>query len=163
MNQFRNRKKDSFLKSIPTASLDSDSDCLSKKCKFNFAYMDFNQPAGQKFKDWSQGQLSKLLDKLHSYSKETLKYWTNERIGSKANKVLEIYGNFPKNSEFTHPKHVPHQVTWARFRLESSVRLIGFVLPQEYDKKKHPQMNFYFDCNTFYVVFLDANHKFYII
>lgn len=76
--------------------------------------------------------------------------------------MLAIYGDFPKKSDFKHPKHVPHQVKWARFRLESADRLVGFIVPYSYDGKTHSTTNFKFDYNTFYVVFLDENHRFWL-
>ena len=157
-----NSKKDAFLRSFPTESVDSDNDKLTDKCKFNFSYMDFTQPAGQRFEDWSKEKLVQLLNKLHLYSKESLKYWTKARIGGRDNTVLEIYSKFPVNSDFHHPKHVPHQALWGRFRLEGRVRLVGFVIPPEYHQRKHQKTSMIFDCNTFYVVFLDQNHRFYI-
>ncbi len=162
MSKSSNTKKEAFLNSIPTASIDSENDQLTTKCKFNFAYIDFTQTIGQSFEDWDRHQLTQLLNKLNLYSKESLEYWSKLRIGKKGNTVLEIYGDFPDNSDFKHPKHVPHQALWARFRLESAVRLVGFVLPEKYHQIKHPATSLYFDCNTFYVVFLDANHRFYI-
>ena len=162
MKKIKNSKKDNFLKSIPTASIDSINDTLSKRCKFNFSYMDFSQQAGQKFEDWTHNQLSKLLDKLKEYCQHSLKDLQNMRIGSKNNTILEVYGSFPKKSDFYHPTYVPHQAMWARFRLENKVRLAGFILPFEYESKKHSKTKNTFDCNTFYVVFLDANHRFYI-
>ncbi len=162
MSKFDNSKKDKFLGSIPVASLDLQNDKITEKCKFNFSYMVFSQSAGQKFEDWDKNQLVKLLDKLCGYSEQPLKYWQKQRVGSNNNKVLEVYGSFPLRSDFQHPKHVPHQALWARFRLESSVRLIGFVIPESYDKQKHKGTKCLFDCNVFYVVFLDANHRFYI-
>lgn len=162
MSKPRNAKRETFLGSIPTASIDANDDKLTTKCKFNLAYMEIGQAAGQSFDDWDKNQLTQLLSKLHSYSKESLDYWSKLRIGKKGNTVLEIYGNFPTKSDFTHPKHVPHQALWARFRLESCVRLIGFVIPPTYHQQKHPTTSLYFDCNTFYVVFLDANHRFFV-
>lgn len=163
MIEISNSKKNSFLSSIPTASLDEDTDNLTSRCKFNFSYMDFTQKAGQKFEDWTNDQLTKLLYKINEYCKEPLSFWTTKSIGSgqKRRNILEIYGSFPRISEFEHPKHVPHQVLWARFRLEYRVRLIGFVIPKKYEQIKHKKTGQYFDINTFYVVFLDAEHKFY--
>lgn len=66
-----------------------------------------------------------------------------------------------KDANLIFPKHVPHQVSWARFRLESDNRLIGFVIPEEYHKKENIYTKEYFDCNTFYIVFLDNTHRFY--
>lgn len=91
-------------------------------------------------------------------------YWNNERVGKGNLKVLEYYQTFPKNSDFKHPPYIPHDACWARFRLGSRVRLIGFVIPETVsgqiylDEKKR---EYKFDGNTFYVVFLDKNHVFY--
>lgn len=159
MSSFNNSRKDKFLAAIPQSSLDSKADCITSKCKFNFAYF-MKQPASQSFDEWSKEQLSKLLDKLKEYSKESLTHWKTQP--SKSGHILEIYGAFPKsNSDFTHPTNVPNQVEWGRFRLESAVRLVGFIIPNNYKDKLHETTQVRFDCNTFYVVFLDANHKFY--
>ncbi|MEN9868654.1 MAG: hypothetical protein RL748_4244 [Pseudomonadota bacterium] len=153
-----NSKKARFLASIPLASLDAPDDTLAGRCKFNFSYFT-RQAAGQDFADCDAQQLVKLLDKLKDYSKEPLAYWKNLAVG-KSGSVLAIYGAFPQKSSFTHPKHVPHQAQWGRFRLDHTARLIGFVLPQAYHEQMHPCNN-RFDCNTFYVVFLDQEHSFY--
>jgi hypothetical protein len=152
-------RKDKFLADINQTSIDSETDLLTEKCKFNFAYF-VKQPAGQSFEEWDVNKLHKLLNKLKDYSQASLSHWKCQPIGAHG-KVLAIYGNFPTNSDFTFPKHIPHQAEWGRFRLESAVRLVGFILPSSYDGKEHPQTKMRFDCNTFYVVFLDANHKFY--
>jgi len=159
----RNQKKDAFLAKIPQISLDNDDDKLSEKCKFNLAYFDSSQDAGQHFSDWTGDELSRLLDKLKDFSRETLRYWRIQPIGSGKHRsnVLEIYGGFPSNSDFEHPKHIPHQAMWGRFRLEQSVRLVGFVVPNEYHDIVHSGTSVRFDTNTFYIVFLDSNHSFY--
>lgn len=159
MSSFKNSRTKNFLASVPQCSLDSERDQLTAKCKFNFSYF-VKQDAGQSFDEWSGTQLAKLLDKMKNYSQESLTYWTNQP--SKSGKVLIIYGKFPNDrSDFTHPIHVPHEVEWGRFRLESAVRLVGFVIPNGYKDTPHRVTHARFDCNTFYVVFLDANHKFY--
>jgi len=162
MRKKSNKRKTGFLDKIITASIDSDEDLLTEKCKFNFSYMDFSQKHGQSFKEWNHDQLYKLLDKLNNYSKFPLKHWSNESIGKGSNKVFEVYGTFPNKSEFIHPKHVPHQVNWARFRLESDMRLVGFIVPDEYHDVEFKYTKCRFDSNVFYIVFLDANHKFYL-
>lgn len=163
MSKFGNSKKDKFLTDFPTASLDNETDKITTKLKFNFSYFDESQKAGQKFEDWSHQELTKLLNKLKEYSRESLEHWKNQKIGSGKSKwhVLEVYGNFPNKTDFAFPKHIPHQVLWARFRMEYSVRLIGFVIPEQYHKKEHPKTKEYFDTNTFYIVFLDKDHRFY--
>lgn len=56
------------------------------------------------------------------------------------------------------PKIVPIDAKWGRFRFNSKKRLVGFIVPKD---EIHPQTNYRFDKNTFYVVFLDKNHEFY--
>ncbi len=124
--------------------------------------MDFSQTAGQKFQDWKECQLVKLMDKLKGYSSKSLEYWKKQRVGTGKHNVLEVYDNFPNNSDFKPPTHVPHQALWSRFHLENKARLIGFVIPCEYSNKEQHNSGYLFDCNTFYVVFLDKNHRFYI-
>jgi hypothetical protein len=138
MSRFENTKRKSFLDDFPLPDLDSKDDKFTVRCKFNFHYMDFTQKAGQKFQDWTQKQLSDMLDKLKAYSEQPLNYWKKQRVGSGDGKVLVIYGNFPPKSKtvFKLPKKiVPHQAQWGRFRLGAKARLIGFVVPDEYCKK----------------------------
>jgi hypothetical protein len=104
------------------------------------------------------------LEKIKSYTKEPLSYWRNERVGSKGLRVLAHYDSFPKKSDFKHPPHVPHDVIWSRFRLGNMVRMIGFVIPEsmagtEYVDNKGSKYSY--DSNTFYVVFLDKDHRFF--
>jgi len=153
MSGYGNKKKDAFLAALPTTSLDSRTDLLTEKCKFNFGYFTV-QEAGQNFSEWDENALCRLLDCLKQYSQSSLKYWMGQR-------VLSIYGGFPKNSDFSHPAHVPHEAQWGRFRLASAVRLVGFVVPGHCDEKRHQGTGRLFDANTFYVVFLDADHRFY--
>ncbi len=72
------------------------------------------------------------------------------------------YGDFPRKSNFFHPKNVPHQVYWGRFRLDLDLRLLGFVVPDDYHGKTNIKTGMTYDKNTFYVVFLDPEHNFYI-
>lgn len=163
MSKYKNKRKTNFLESIPKISLDNKDDTLTIKCKFNFAYFDNSQDAGDDFMDWSEAELVKLLNKIKEFSKNSLEYWQRQPIGTGKHRsnVFEIYDRFPIHSDFTHPKHVPHQIFWGRFRLEGSVRLVGFVIPEEYHDKFHEKTGVRFDKNTFYVVFLDKNHRFY--
>ncbi|MGK7913310.1 MAG: hypothetical protein AB4050_17805 [Synechococcus sp.] len=165
MSKFSNRKKESFLKSIP--AMDIESSQIEMRCKFNFSYFDGEQAAGQSFEEWSGGDgnssLVELLRKIQHYTKSPLSYWREERAGRGGLKVLAYYDSFPTNSDFTHPSHVPHDVTWARFRLGSKVRMIGFVIPESFliQSSGSSKTDYIFDNNTFYVVFLDKHHKFY--
>ncbi|HOB70293.1 MAG TPA: hypothetical protein PLD55_00600 [bacterium] len=151
-SKFNSRKK-RFLSSLPKNLIFNCLPNFKNKINFNFSFFDGSQ--GQDFNKWSQKQLAELLDKLKCYSKEDMEYWKKMRIGTKNSKVLVVYGAFPISSDFKHPQHIPLDVEWARFRLEGDSRLIGFIINKN-------------DClcneicpDTFYVVFLDQNHKFF--
>jgi hypothetical protein len=163
--KYFNTKKLEFIKSIPKESLESSNCNISDRCKFNFSFFDNSQVAGQDFKDWADNKLAKLCNKLKDYSRESLAHWQNIPMGSGEHRlsVLAIYGDFPNNSDFSFPKSIPSEAMWGRFRLEQSTRLVGFTLPFEYNEKcsQNKNSDFNFDCNTFYIVFLDENHKFY--
>ncbi|MFZ4965894.1 hypothetical protein ACL9RJ_16690 [Pseudomonas sp. Mn2068] len=153
------RHKKSFIENFPISSLESHD--IRSRCKFNFSFFDDTQKEAASFSDLSEGSLVILMDKIRAYSREPLNFWRNERCGSASLKVLADYGNFPAKSDFTHPKSVPHDVNWARFRLENMVRLIGFTIPGEMNFTLLDKNGFTFDKNTFYVVFIDLEHKFY--
>ena len=160
---YGNSRTDSKLEIISSlASIFKDDDKLSKRCKFNFHYFTL-QSAGQDFNTWNHTQLVDLLNKLKHYSEDSLEYWQKQPIGKGSGHILEVYGKFPdkKKTDFKEPLVVPIEAKWARFRLGSSVRLVGFVIPEKYHDKVHSETGMRFDKNTFYIVFLDNKHKFY--
>jgi hypothetical protein len=164
MTKYSNSSKNAFLERIPDTDIENSG--IERRCKFNFSYFDSTQPAGQSFAEWSEENhsdhtlLLELMDKLKHFTKEPLKYWASQRIGAGGLKVFECYKQFPSRSDFIHPKYIPHDVHWARFRLASRVRLIGFVLPEE-SCATNTGADYHLDTNTFYVVFLDKDHRFY--
>lgn len=162
-------RKDNFLTALPQACID-DSD-IASRCKFNFSYLETNQ-IGQSFVDWNtmagNSKLVKLMDKLKDFTREPLSHWTQKRSKKekkggrgKRQSYLEIYGEFPTRSAFKHPAHVPEDVLWGRFRIDNDTRLAGFVLPEKYKFSQDKSANAYCT-NTFYIVFLDENHAFYL-
>lgn len=160
MKKFDNSKKQDFLKALPAASLDSDDDnCLYKRSKFNFSYFEKQAP-GQGFDELSKEDLVKIINKIRDFSKESILFWKSQSIG-KSGSVYASYGGFPSKSHFTHPKSVPSQVEWGRFRLDLSTRLCGFTIPRSYNGTLRGKNQMVFCSNTFYVVFLDPDHKFY--
>ena len=160
----KNSRRESFLSGLNVTSIDSDNDNIALRCKFNFSYFDHSQPEAKDFSDLSQLDLERLLNKLKEYSKFSLQHWSRQPVGRGSGHILEIYGPFPvkTKSEFTEPKHVPHQAEWGRFRLDNDARLVGFILPEIRHKTIQKSTNEFFDCNTFYVVFYDSEHKFYL-
>jgi hypothetical protein len=162
--------KDSFLNSMPQDCIETSD--LSTRCKFNFSYLDVSQ-SGSSFIDINtcagNSKLVKLIDNLKDFSKHSLKHWEGVKIGKgkragkgKRQSVLEIYYDFPSPSELKHPKHVPEDVHWGRFRIDNDTRLCGFMVPPEFSEKCCSK-GFNFDVNTFYVVFIDENHEFYLL
>ena len=150
-----NPRKKHFLSNLPKQDIHSDIAGVKGKLSFSFKYFDGHQSAGQDFKDWDDKQKQELLEKLRDYSRENRKYWLNQRIGSGGLKLLEIYGQFPRNSDFKYPQHVPEDVRWARFRMESAMRLVGFFVNEDNAEK------FCLSTDIFYIVFLDKDHRFY--
>ncbi|MFA0546387.1 hypothetical protein [Vibrio splendidus] len=152
-----------FVASLPEATIETSK--IEKKCKLNLSYFDGHQSAGQGFPGWTynsgNASLTNLLEKFKEYTQQPLNYWQNQRVGGGGLKVLEYYGDFPSNSDFTHPRHVPADAHWARFRLGNKVRLVGFVISKSAIKDLPEEEQDKFDQNTFYVVFLDKEHKFY--
>lgn len=156
-----NSKRELFLGEVNSrVSLDSDDNDHTLRCKFNFSYFCV-QPAGQDFSGWTKDQLAKLLESLRDFSRLPLNHWRSAPVKG-GMPILSIYSNFPNKTKFECPPHIPHQAQWGRFRLGSAVRLVGFVVPDAYRTQVHQRTGELFDCNTFYVVFLDANHQFYL-
>lgn len=160
MSKFKNDRKDAFVQGIPKKELATHADQLSLRCKFNFYYFVPDIP-GQDWSEWGVEGLSKLLKKLQNYSENTLGYWENQRVG-REHRMLSFYPEFPLNTEFVRPVSVPHDVRWGRFRIDQSSRLVGFTVPSDQNDHVHAGTNRRFCSNTFYVVFLDRDHKFWI-
>lgn len=159
MSKFGNNRKGSFLAALPQNELTSKGDLLSARCKFNFHYFVPDAP-GQDWHEWGEDGLCKLLKKLQHFSERSLGEWENEKAGGL--RLLTFYNTFPAKSGFRHPKQVPHDVRWGRFRLEQKIRLVGFVVPTDKKGTEHCETRELFCTNTFYVTFLDRDHKFYI-
>ncbi|MCW3085176.1 MAG: hypothetical protein JWP12_2542 [Bacteroidetes bacterium] len=101
-------------------------------------HLDRNQ--GQRFHDWQEnGMLAEAMETLFNLSHLPI----DQQLGKK----FTCYGDFPakEKTEFTHPKHVPDDAKWARIHVNGTHIIAGHIFK-----------------NTFYVVFLDAHHKFYI-
>ncbi|MGN6481840.1 hypothetical protein [Luteibacter sp.] len=158
--KYDNKRGASFLLKLDECRLKAKSSDLTKRCKFNFSYFTVAN-GSQDFCDWEPEQLHKLLNALKDYSVESLHHWQKQKMGKGS--VLSVYGDFPKNSAFKHPQSVPTDVIWGRFRLQSAVRLCGFMVPREFHGESHVSSGEAFDSNTFYVVFLDREHSFYQI
>jgi len=164
MSKFtQNKRKAKFLDKAPLSSLQSVGVDLTKRCKFNFSYYaGNNKNSGDTFLQWeSTNKLSSLVNKIKDYSREDLKHWKQLGIGKNRKSILEIYPKFPSHSNFECPQNIPIDVEWGRFRLDQNCRLAGFVIPDSFNNQLDEKTGYFFDKNTFYVVFLDSNHDFY--
>ena len=104
--------------------------------RFSFQFLDRTQ--GQSLEEWNEnGNLLKM--------NQTLLAYCNEPIKKQFNRNFKEYGEFPKKSGFTPPKYIDDDVNWASLHITGKVVLGGFIYN-----------------NTFFIVFLDEEHKFYI-
>lgn len=158
MSKFKNHLKKGFIESFPETCLNNSD--LNERFKINFSFFDASQADGSDFSSLSAPQLAGILEKTRVFTRHDLNYWRNQRCGSHGLKIYSDYDSFPRAGTFKHPKAVPHDVKWGRFRLENLPRLIGFTVPSDFKPDPHPKTHA-FDCNTFYLVFIDLEHKFY--
>lgn len=115
----------------------------NKTCNFkiSLAYFDPSPMYASGFKDWQKdGLLSKAMDTLHGYCKRPLRQQID---GDK----FSVYQSFPSpdHTKFEYPKHVPEDAEWARIHINGPAVLIGHIVG-----------------DTFYLVFLDKTHKFWL-
>lgn len=133
------KKEKPGLKILSKSSVsDSDRTC---GFKVSFQYLDTTQKYGSSFKDWQKcGLLSKALEVLQGYCCSPLR---TQIDGVK----FSIYDSFPPEDKtlFQFPKNVPEDAHWARIHVTGAAVLIGHIVN-----------------DTFYIVFLDKTHKFYL-
>lgn len=129
-------KKDKAPKCLRADSAKSATQIYEEnKMAFSFLHLSKNQ--GATFEEWNEeGVLLQALERLKEYSSKRI--YDND--GN-----YTIYGDFPPNSGFTHPKSVPEDAKWARIHINGKYIIAGHVVK-----------------NIFYIVFLDSNHKFWI-
>ena len=108
-----------------------------------FSFKDFQHnsqtPPGQTYAEWQEAELL-------SYMLEKFGYICNvNRIEAEQNKFIKVYGEFPANSEFDNP-FPDRELEWAVImRIAGQKgRVAGHIIG-----------------HILYVVFLDAEHKFY--
>ncbi len=160
--KFGNSNAQKFLRGFEgLVSLDSAQCNLAKRCKFNFSYFMTNQKVCGKLSDWDKTTICDFFTKLIDYSSKSLSELQMIGLGKNRYSLLSIYDSYPKQSHFEQPRDIPHQARWGRIRLDQNKRLIGFVVPDEYHGCRHEGTGMLYDKNTFYVVFIDNEHRFY--
>lgn len=155
-DRFMNEKEDEKKKNEEKRVFSHNENNISSRLKFNLSYFRPESP-GYDFSNLTQEKLNELIVKIKEYSREPLIYWENQN-------AYEKYGKFPEKSDFFHPESVPTEISWGRFRIGRMERLVGFTIPQNShgEKRSFGGKDYFLDYNTFYVVFLDLDHKFYI-
>lgn len=135
----KEKKKPSALlvKTLNSKSKDSEPDHF----KVSFKHLDTSQKYGSSFLDWQKsGLLAKMLEVLQGYCCSPLHAQLD---GDK----FTQYKNFPpkEKTNFKYPAHVPEDADWARIHINGIAVIAGHIVK-----------------DTFYVVFLDKTHKFWI-
>jgi len=136
---FKKKKKDSFLDTLEKKKSNISSN-KNQNFVVSFADFDSSQRSGSSFKDWDKiGLLSTMLSVFQGYCCSPLQ--------SSLDSKFTIYGDFPPadKTKFARPTHVAEDAQWARIHLNNKTIVAGHVIN-----------------NTFYVVFLDKFHHFYI-
>lgn len=137
MSKFKSRQKQELK--LDKASVQSQE--KTGNFKVSLQYFDSQPMFASGFKDWQKdGLLSKALETLHGYSHKPL---MEQVDGDK----FTLYPSFPPpdKTKFDYPKHVPEDAHWARIHVNGPAVLVGHVVR-----------------NTFYLVFLDKTHKFWL-
>ena len=132
-------KKKVCTKVIDKASVNDEGRIAN--FKVSFQYLDTTQKYASSFKDWQKcGLLSKAMDVLQGYSCSPLR---SQIDGVK----FSVYDSFPPEEKtmFVYPKNVPEDAHWARIHVNGPAVIIGHIVR-----------------DTFYVVFLDKTHKFFL-
>lgn len=107
--------------------------------KFSFEDFSSNQKYASSFADWQKvGLLSKAMETIQGYCTNPIQY-----DGAKC----ALYNDFPPKNKtlFKFPDHVTPDANWARIHVNGPAVIVGHIVE-----------------NTFYVVFLDKTHKFYL-
>lgn len=112
------------------------------KVVFSLKDFDYQQiPPGQSYATWeSEKILSRLAEKLQYISQCNI-------VEAQQQGYIKIYGQFPPRSLYKHPQHIAQDVKWAVIKNINGQkgRVAGHVID-----------------NVFYIVFLDAEHKFWV-
>lgn len=126
--------------SLPTRELKNVAPREGKREPYIvFSFRDFDRNQGQSFEEWEQDNLlAKAMKKIHAIC-ELRKH------DAIAQQIIKQYSQFPSDSDFTHPKHIPNDIAWCSMHIQGKECVIG-----------------YFEDNIFHIVFLDKDHRFWV-
>ncbi|RMQ44566.1 hypothetical protein ALQ04_01684 [Pseudomonas cichorii] len=110
---------------------------------FSFKHLEESQPRNdpQTLEVWQQ---EKLFPVLLTRLKELSRLTRDEAVKQQ---LIKVYGDFPPRSDFTPPDHIDKNVAWGVIKGIGGQKgtVAGYMIE-----------------NTFYVVFLDKDHRFWI-
>lgn len=134
-------KKNKLVPEFKTFLNEKKNQTSNYEENLNFSFEDFcpKQQYACSFLDWQKGGLlARAMDTLHGYCKSPISY-DGDKFG--------LYGDFPKQGYtlFSHPDHVTPDAKWVKMHISGTGVLVGHVVR-----------------NTFYIVFLDKSHAFYL-
>lgn len=141
MPKIKKEKQGSVIAAFLKEKQPITKDEAKNNFKISFQYLDTSQKYGSSFKDWQKcGLLSRMLEIFHGYSKKPL---LAQIDGGK----FAAYEGYPPESKtkFVCPGFVPDDAQWARIHITGQAIVVGHIVD-----------------NTFYVVFLDKTHKFWM-
>jgi hypothetical protein len=138
-SKIKNHQTKSIISSAIEKSQSQTISHLDNDC-FVVSLKHIDKTQGQNFEVWE-------AEKILSRSLEVLAGYCTDAIRRSVGPKFTIYGGFPPKhkTEFSHPLHVPEDAEWARIHVTGKQCIIGHIVK-----------------NTFYIVFLDRDHKFWI-
>ncbi|MBP5339843.1 MAG: hypothetical protein J6Z14_11195 [Prevotella sp.] len=134
------KKGSSILKKIEKPRSVNDIE-RTANFKLSFQDLDTTQKFGSAFLDWQRaGLLSLAMETLRGFCCLPMRQQID---GDK----FAIYDSFPPEGRtmYEYPKNVPEDAHWARIHVNGPAVIIGHIVN-----------------DTFYVVFLDKTHKFWL-
>lgn len=140
MVKITKKKGSSILKEIEKPRSVNDIE-RTANFKLSFQDLDTTQKFGSAFLDWQNvGLLSNAMETLHGFCCSPLRQQID---GEK----FTVYDSFPPDDRtmYEYPKSVPEDAHWARIHVNGPAVIVGHIVN-----------------DTFYVVFLDKTHKFWL-
>lgn len=134
------KKGNSILKEIEKPRSVNDIE-RTANFKLSFQDLDTTQKFGSAFLDWQKaGLLSLAMETLRGFCCLPMRQQID---GDK----FAIYDSFPPEGRtmYEYPKNVPEDAHWAKIHVNGPAVIIGHIVN-----------------DTFYVVFLDKTHKFWL-
>jgi len=137
-----NRGKKSFSRNENTRE-ERKISSIRELLTFSFKDLDETQPSKspETIKLWAEDKILEcLLERLRDLSKLT-------RSEAEKQQQIKIYTNFPPKTDFFHPKHIDKHVAWGVIKAVGGQKgtVAGYIIE-----------------STFYVVFFDKHHRFWI-